>query len=204
MDARFDVELHLIARWPFGSLFELADQVRDRVDRAASAAELEAVLGAISVSFEDVVEPATTIRRRLALESEQRHERLLRTLARIVTVALLSALSLCGLAIAIFSIGGTASGDFSLPGLARLVHLPQLRADIGELYARLEASGSVAGISALCGLGAVVIGVLLLLGVFLGRHERLAILESSGEGTIAARPRVSVARSPRWPSRHEV
>ena len=115
---------------------------------------------------------------------------LLRTLARFVTVALLSALSLCGLAIAIFSIGSTASGDFSLPGLARLVHLPQLRADIGELYARLEASGSVAGISALCGLGALVIGVLLLLGVFLGRHERLAILESTGDGTIAARPRV--------------
>ncbi len=115
---------------------------------------------------------------------------LLRTFARIVTVALLLALSLCGLAIAIFSIGGTASGDFSLPGLARLVHLPQLRSDIGDLYARLEASGSVAGISALCGLGAVVIGVLLLLGVFLSRRERLAVLESSGDGTIAARPRV--------------
>jgi hypothetical protein len=115
---------------------------------------------------------------------------LLRTLARLVTVALLVALSLCGLAIAIFSIGSTASGDFSLPGLARLVHLPALRADIGELYARLEASGSVAWISALCGLGALVIGLLLLLGVFVGRRERLAVLESNAEGTIAARPRV--------------
>lgn len=114
---------------------------------------------------------------------------LLRTLAKLVTMALLIALSLSGLAIAIFSIGGTASGDFNLPGLARLVHLPQLRADIGELLTRLETPGSVAGISALCGLGTVVIGVLLLLGVFLGRRERLAVLEESGEGTIAARPR---------------
>ena len=58
VDARFDVDLHLIARWPFGSLFELADQVRARVHRAASASKLEAVLGAISVSFEDVFEPS--------------------------------------------------------------------------------------------------------------------------------------------------
>jgi hypothetical protein len=55
-DARFDVDLHLIARWPFGSLFEVADQVRARVHRAASASKLEAVLGEISVSFEDVFE----------------------------------------------------------------------------------------------------------------------------------------------------
>ena len=115
---------------------------------------------------------------------------LLRTLARVVTVALLLTLSVCGLAIAIFSIGGSSSGDFSLPGLARLVHLPQLRSDIGELYARLEAPGSVAGISALCGLGALVIGFLLLLGVLLSRRERLAVLETSDDGTIAARPRV--------------
>ena len=73
---------------------------------------------------------------------------LLRTLARLVTFALLVALSLCGLAIAVFAIGGSTSGDFSLPGLAKLVHLPQLRSDIGELYARLEAPGSVAAISA--------------------------------------------------------
>ena len=56
-DTRFDVELHLIARWPFGSLFEVADQVRDHVRQAASAADLAAILGEVSVSFEDVVEP---------------------------------------------------------------------------------------------------------------------------------------------------
>lgn len=56
-DERFDVELHLVARWPFGSLFELAEQIRDRVGRAASRAGLEDILGDVAVAFEDVVEP---------------------------------------------------------------------------------------------------------------------------------------------------
>ena len=67
----FDVELHLIARWPFGSLFDLADQVRDRVARAASAAELQSVLGEVSVSFEDVVEPGADDQTAAGVESEQ-------------------------------------------------------------------------------------------------------------------------------------
>ena len=56
-DERFDVELHLVARWPFGSLFELAEQIRDRVGRAASRAGLEDIVGDVAVAFEDVVEP---------------------------------------------------------------------------------------------------------------------------------------------------
>ena len=53
-DARFDVELHLVAQWPFGSLFELADQVRGRVRRAAVRADLDGILGQVTVAFEDV------------------------------------------------------------------------------------------------------------------------------------------------------
>jgi hypothetical protein len=55
-DARFDVELHLVAQWPFGSLFGLADQVRARVRRAATLVDLDRVLGSITVGFEDVHE----------------------------------------------------------------------------------------------------------------------------------------------------
>ncbi len=55
-DTRFDVELHLVAQWPFGSLFELADQVRTRVQRAAARAELDGILGQVTVAFEDVRE----------------------------------------------------------------------------------------------------------------------------------------------------
>ena len=53
-DGRFDVELHLVAQWPFGSLFGLADQVRTRVRRAAGRVNLDGVLGSITVGFEDV------------------------------------------------------------------------------------------------------------------------------------------------------
>src|SRR5205807_571815 len=53
-DARFDVELHLVAQWPFGSLFGLADQVRTRVRRAAGRVNLDGILGPITVGFEDV------------------------------------------------------------------------------------------------------------------------------------------------------
>jgi hypothetical protein len=53
-DARFDVELHLVAQWPLASLLALGDEVRARVRRAARAAELEGLLGRIDVAFEDV------------------------------------------------------------------------------------------------------------------------------------------------------
>jgi hypothetical protein len=55
-DARFDVELHLVAQWPFGSLFALADQVRGRVRRAVARADLDGILGQVTVAFEDVLE----------------------------------------------------------------------------------------------------------------------------------------------------
>jgi hypothetical protein len=54
-DARFDVELHLVAQWPFGSLFAVADQVRTRVRRAAARVDLDGILGQITVAFEDVI-----------------------------------------------------------------------------------------------------------------------------------------------------
>jgi hypothetical protein len=57
-DARFDVELHLVAQWPFGSLFALAEEVRGRVQRAAARADLDEILGQVTVAFEDVRETA--------------------------------------------------------------------------------------------------------------------------------------------------
>jgi hypothetical protein len=53
-DAGFDVELHLVAQWPFGSLFGLADDVRKQVRRAAARADLDGILGQVTVAFEDV------------------------------------------------------------------------------------------------------------------------------------------------------
>lgn len=115
---------------------------------------------------------------------------LLRAIARLVTFVLLVVLAVCGLAIAVFSIGGSSSGDFNLPGLARLVHLGDLRDQTGELLHDLQGPGSVAGITALCGLAALALGVLLLVGALWPRRERLVILERGERGTLAARRRV--------------
>jgi len=115
---------------------------------------------------------------------------LLRAIARLVAFLLLVVLAVCGLAIAIFSIGGSRTGDFSLPGLARLVHLGDLRDQVGELLQDLAGPGPVAGIAALCGIGAVALGLLLLMGALWPRRERLVILQRSEEGTLAARRRV--------------
>jgi Family of unknown function (DUF6286) len=115
---------------------------------------------------------------------------LLRAVTRLVTFVLLGVLALCGLAIAVFSIGWSRTGDFNLPGLARLVHLGDLRDQVGELLHDLAGPGPVAGITALCGLGVLVLGLLLLVGALWPRRERLVILDKNEEGTLAARRRV--------------
>ncbi|MDQ6817334.1 MAG: DUF6286 domain-containing protein, partial [Actinomycetota bacterium] len=115
---------------------------------------------------------------------------LLRAVTRLVTFVLLAILAACGLAIAIFSIGWSRTGDFNLPGLARLVHLGDLRDQVGELLHDLAGPGPVAGVAVLCGLGALVLGLLLLTGALWPRRERLVILDKSEEGTLAARRRV--------------
>ena len=115
---------------------------------------------------------------------------LLRAVARLLTVGLFFVLAACGLAIAVFSIGGSRTGDFNLPGLARLVHLSDLRNQVGELLRDLAAPGPVAAITVLCGLGAIAVGLLLLVGMLWPRRERLVVLEASEEGTLAARRRV--------------
>ena len=110
--------------------------------------------------------------------------------ARLLTVALFVVLAACGLAIAIFSIGGSRTGGFSLPGLARLVHLGELRIQVGKLLDDLAGPGPVAGITVLCGLGAIAVGLLLLVGMLWPRRERLVVLEATAQGTLAARRRV--------------
>lgn len=113
---------------------------------------------------------------------------LLRTLARLVSFLLLVALALAGFAVAVFSIGGGAGG-FSIPGLARLVHLPALRDQVSVLLMSVEAPGPVAAKTAASGAGAMVVGIALIVGAVWPRRERLVTLESSDGGVLAARPR---------------
>lgn len=56
-DARFDVELHLVASWPPPPLHEVAGSIRRGVAEAALAAGLDDALGEQMISFRDVLEP---------------------------------------------------------------------------------------------------------------------------------------------------
>ena len=68
----------------------------------------------------------------------------LRAIVRLVAFVLLVVLAVCGLAIAVFAIGGSRSGDFNLPGLARLVHLGDLRDQVGSCVLSEDDLGRVA------------------------------------------------------------
>ncbi len=111
-----------------------------------------------------------------------------RVLVRLVGFLALAALAVAGIVLAVFCIG-TGTGGPSLGRLARLLHLASLRATVGHWLGQLEASGSVAVIAGLCGLGAVLLGLLLLAGIFVPRRERLVTLAQGEHGTLAARRR---------------
>ena len=113
---------------------------------------------------------------------------LARGLVRMVTVLLLLLLALAGLALAIFSIGTGPSG-LSLSGLADLLALDALRDAVGDWLGRLEAPGPVAAIALLCGLGAMLLALVLIAGIVVPRRERLVTLASDDRGTLASRRR---------------
>lgn len=127
---------------------------------------------------------------------------LLQALARLVTFLLLVLLALAGLAFAIFAIGAGES-DVSLPSLADLIALDDLRERVGDLYAIVEDGGELEVVPALAGLGAIVLGILLIVGAFGSRRERLVTLPHEGEGVLGARRRalgqmaVALADQPR-------
>lgn len=114
---------------------------------------------------------------------------LLRLLARLIAFLLLVLLAVAGLAVAVFSIEGTRRG-LSIEGLAHDAHLSHLRDSIGRFLARVEADGPIAVVAGLCGLGAMLLGLLLLTGGFGSRRERLIELDDDGrDGRTAARRR---------------
>lgn len=111
-----------------------------------------------------------------------------RGLARLLALVLTTALAVAGLAVALFSVQGD-SATLSLPGLVRHARLDDLHARVGVFLAQVEAPGPIAKVAALAGAGAILLGLLLLAGVLVRKRERLVVLRSDGDGTIAARPR---------------
>ena len=114
---------------------------------------------------------------------------LLRGLSKLLAVVLLLALALVGLAAAVACISG-GTGTLSLPWLARTIQLPALRDTLNTFWLGLEGPGSAALLAAVCGLGAMVVGGLLIAGILVPRRERLVTLHDEGAvGSIAARRR---------------
>ena len=113
---------------------------------------------------------------------------LARLLARVVGFVVLVALAAAGIVLAVFCIGTGTHGP-SLGGLARLLSLASVRDTVGDWLDRMAASGSVAVIAGLCGLGAIALGLLLIAGVLVPRRERLVQLAGDDRGTLAARRR---------------
>jgi len=115
---------------------------------------------------------------------------LLRALAALVGLLLLVALTAAGLAAALFNIQAV-DGTLSLSHLASLLALDELRDSIGGWLTDLEAGGPAAAVAALCGAGAVLIGVGLLIGALIPRRERLLIIERSPQGVLSAKRRAA-------------
>lgn len=103
---------------------------------------------------------------------------LLKALVGLLAFLLLLALAVGGLAAAVFSIAGEGA-TLSLPQLAEWLRLPELRDETGDFLRRLE-DDSVDGWAALAGLGAMLVGVLLILGVVGRRRPRSVSLEPTG------------------------
>lgn len=113
---------------------------------------------------------------------------LLRILAAIVGLLLLVAIAVGGVVVAVFCLRGD-SATLSLAHLAELLSLDTLRDKVGTFLASLEADGPVAALAALCGVGAVLLGIGLIVGALMPRRESRLIIERDERGTISARRR---------------
>ncbi len=112
--------------------------------------------------------------------------RLLRPLARLIGALWMLVLALFGLAVAMYCFDAVVSLGSARPD--RLLGLQGVRRHVGRFLDQVAAPGSTAGLALLCGLGAMLLGVLLLVGVAGRRKQRLVVLEHDRQtGAVAAR-----------------
>lgn len=183
-DGRYELQLHLIVAWPPEPLEHLGDEVRRRIRAAAKRAGREDQLGDIKIHIRRRRGP----RRSRSPRSDGVMLFLARSLTRLVGSLLIVALALVGAAAAVFCIQG-GHGTLSLAGLASDLHLAALRHTVGIYLLRLRSPGPVAFVSAFAGAGAVLLGLVLLVGALVPRRERLVVLAGGEQGQIAARRR---------------
>lgn len=120
---------------------------------------------------------------------------LLRVLSRLMGALFMLFLALLGLGLALYCLDGLVGLGSARPD--RVLDLPTVRDSVGHWLAQLAAPGSTAGLALLCGVLAMLLGVLLLVGTLRSSRQRLAVMRAGYEGTVAARPRVlrAIART---------
>lgn len=113
---------------------------------------------------------------------------LLKALSRLLEMLLMAAIALLGIGVGLYCLSGLISLGSARPD--RLLHLPRVRHAVGHFLVQINSPGPVAVLALICGIGAVVIGLLLLIGMFGTRRERLLTVEHDAErGDLLARPR---------------
>lgn len=112
----------------------------------------------------------------------------LRLLSRLIGLVWALVLALVCLGLVLYSLDALIGLGKARPD--KLLHLAGLESETGHLLKQLETPGHVASLSMLSGIAVVLIGLLLVLGLFTRRRDRLAPLKSdSSSGALAARPR---------------
>jgi hypothetical protein len=112
---------------------------------------------------------------------------LLRLLARLAGVLLMIILAAAGLGLALYCFDAFVRLGSARPD--RLLHLVVVRDHVGRFLHQVSAPGPTAGLALLCGAGAILLVLLLLVGVLAPRRQRLLLLERDGQqGNLAARP----------------
>ena len=113
---------------------------------------------------------------------------LLRAMARLVGSLLMVVLALVGLGVAAYCFDGFISLGSARPD--RLLDLPAARRDVGHFLSQLGAPGNTAGLALACGIGTILLGLLLLRALLRSSKERLVVLDTDADGArLAARPR---------------
>lgn len=111
----------------------------------------------------------------------------LKAIARLIGAALMLAIALVGLGVALYCLDGLVSLGAARPD--RLLRLPAVRDHVGSFLDRVGAPGPTAWLALLCGVCAVVIGLLMLLGIFGSGRQRTAVLSDRSEGQLAVSSR---------------
>ena len=112
---------------------------------------------------------------------------LLRVLSRVIGMLLIVVLALVCLGVALYCLDALISLGSIRPD--RLLHLPSVGHHVGHFLNQIAAPGTTADLALAGGVVAMLVGLVLLAGILRSGRERLVVLDSGRNGSLAARPR---------------